>query len=150
LRTTPARPATGAEAAWAATGAAPTWAATRPLLVDCRLDLARLDLTRYDAVRQLAPFGSAFPEPAFLCQEVRILRCWRSGPDGRTLRLRLRDASGVERVVLWPRQGELAGELQPLLSTQPRFDVLLSLGAYQPRPDLMRELSPRVLALLPR
>jgi single-stranded-DNA-specific exonuclease len=142
LRAIPARPAAGAEAT--------ETTARHSTLVDCRLRLGHLDLARYDAVRKLAPFGPAFPEPVFLCQEVRILRCWRSGPEGRTLRLRLSDAPGIERVVLWPRHGELAEELQPLLPTPPRFDVLLSLGAYQPRPDAMREPSPRVLALLPR
>jgi single-stranded-DNA-specific exonuclease len=125
-------------------------ATARPLLVDCKLRLEHLDLARHDALRALAPFGPAFPEPVFLCQQVRLLRCWRSGPEKRTLRLRLGDAPGVERVVLWPRRGELADDILPLLPTLPRFDVLLTLGAYQPRPELAPELSPRVLALIPR
>ncbi|MBF6589224.1 MAG: single-stranded-DNA-specific exonuclease RecJ [Ktedonobacterales bacterium] len=136
----------------AAVGVPPPAAGTaeaRDLLVDCRLTLSRLTLETYAAVRALAPYGPGFPEPVFICQRVRLARCWRSGIEGRTLRLALRDDSGVERVALWSRHGDLCDQLRAALPALPAFDVLLTLGAYQPRTGAGQELTPRIRMLIP-
>jgi single-stranded-DNA-specific exonuclease len=116
--------------------------------VDCELTLARLDKSRYDAVRVMAPFGPGFKEPVFVCRNVRIEHCWRSGLEGRTLRLRLRDGTG-ERVVLWSRRGEWCAVLQQALHDLPMFDVVLTLGADGPRGGGKLDVTARVLFLQP-
>ena len=82
-----------------------------PLPIDCRLPLRRVTRESYDALRRLAPFGVGFAEPVFVAPRVRVARCWRSGPDGRTLRLALRGTRGDERSeqrgALWARQGAM-------------------------------------------
>jgi len=117
------------------------------LRVDCRLPLNRLTLETYALLRELAPFGMSNPEPLFIAQGVRLMRCWQSGVEGRNLRLVLRD-HGAERVFLWARQGALCAELRATLPTLPLFDVVYSLDAYA-RPDGAFDLTPRIAALRP-
>src|SRR5262249_49181592 len=117
------------------------------LMVDCRLPLNRVRPETYQAMRDLAPYGPRFPEPYFVCREAQILRCWRSGPGGRNLRLTLRDGTAT-RVALWSRHGEWSEAMQAVLGRLPPFDVVYSLGAYRP-PSGTLELIPRVVALTP-
>ena len=114
--------------------------------VDCRLQLTRLISENIEAVRALEPFGPEFAEPVFIARQVRIVRCRRSGPDGRTLRLVFRDGS-AERDALWPRRGALCDVLRPLLGTLPALDVIYTLGVDRRPGSGERIRVPRVLAL---
>ena len=100
---------------------------------DCALPLDLASNERYLAIHALEPYGPSFPEPVFLAQNLAITRCWRSGPEGRTLRLRLRDEHGREHVVLWSRAGERFDAVQPLLPRLPslRYRVY-PLGIHAP------------------
>jgi single-stranded-DNA-specific exonuclease len=117
------------------------------IMVDCRLPLNRIKHETYESMRALAPFGPQFPEPHFVCRDAQILRCWRSGPGGRNLRLSLRDNSGT-RVALWSRHGDWSEAIQAELGHLPRFDVVYTLSAYRP-PSGELELIPRIVALAP-
>ena len=85
-----------------------------PLLVDLRLPLDRLVPRIYHEQQALAPFGPGFPSPTYIAQGVRLLGCWRSGAEGRNLRVRVRDAS-ADRIFFWARQGDLCDILRPQL-----------------------------------
>ena len=117
------------------------------LLVDCRLPLNRIKLDTYILIRALAPFGPQFPEPHFVCRDAQIVRCWRSGPGGRNLRVSLRDSTGM-RTALWSRHGDWSEAFQAELGSLPRFDVVYTLGAYRP-PSGELELIPRIVTLTP-
>jgi single-stranded-DNA-specific exonuclease len=113
------------------------------LLVDCRLPLRRLVPDTFRAIRALAPYGSGFPPPIFVAAGVHVLRCWRSGPAGRNLRLVLREGS-VERTALWARQGERIAAVRELGAV----DVAYTLDAFT-RPGWPTVYQARVLALRP-
>jgi single-stranded-DNA-specific exonuclease len=114
-----------------------------PLCVDCRLPLRRAAPDTYAALRALAPFGPGFPEPIFLASRVRLTRCWRSGPEGRNLRLALREGH-EERVALWSRQGDRLAEVRGLGVV----DVAYTLGAFL-RPDAAPEYVLRIQDVRP-
>lgn len=115
---------------------------------DCALPLGLASSERYLAVHALEPYGPSFPEPVFLAQNLAITRCWRSGPEGRTLRLKLRDEHGREHVALWSRAGERFDAIQPLLSRLPRCDVAYTLSAFTRR-DGQVDLLVRLVAVAP-
>lgn len=117
---------------------------TSPLQVDCRLPLRRVLAETYEAMRALAPFGAGFPQPIFLAPRVRVVRCWRSGPEGRNLRLALREGS-TERMALWSRQGALL----PALRDIGMVDVVYTLDAFPGRNGAPPEYTLRVVALRP-
>lgn len=119
------------------------------LLVDCRLPLRLATAERYLAMRELGPFGAGFAEPCFLSQDVRLVRCWRSGMEGQTLRLALREGE-CEYTLLWPRHGELCDVLRAERDTLPSFDVIYTLDAYRPWAEARLRVTPRVLLLLPQ
>ncbi len=96
------------------------------IAVDCQLPLRRLVPEIADVVRSLEPYGTSFPEPIFISSPVRIVGFWRSGPGGKTLRLRLREGD-AERVAFWPRQGELYDVLQAAMPTLAEVSVVYSL-----------------------
>ena len=116
---------------------------TPELLVDCRLPLRSVTPETYGALRRIGPFGPGFPPPVFLAPRVRVARCWRSGPEGRNLRVALRDGAS-ERVALWKGQGAL----QPLVRAIAFAEVVYTLDSF-PRADGPAELIMRVLALRP-
>jgi hypothetical protein len=70
-----------------------------------------------------------------------VLRCWRSGPEGRTLRLRLRQGAS-ESTALWSRQGARSAELQDI----GLVDVVYTLDAYA-RPEAPTDHFMRVVTL---
>ncbi len=113
----------------------------RELDIDCQLPLRLASAETYAAIRQLAPYGPGFPVPLFLAQGVRVLRCWRSGPEGRTLRLRLRQGAS-ESTALWSRQGARSAELQDI----GLVDVVYTLDAYA-RPEAPTDHFMRVVTL---
>lgn len=116
-----------------------------PLPVDLRLSLNRLVPRIYHEQQALAPFGPAFPAPTYIALGVRVLGCWRSGAEGRNLRLRVRDAH-ADRVFFWARQGDLCDTLRSRLAALPMLDLIFTLDAFvRPTGDL--DLLPRVLAL---
>ncbi len=117
--------------------------ATAELLIDCRLPLRRVVPETYEAIRQLAPYGNAFPPPTFLASRVRIARCWRSGPEGRNLRIALREGT-TERIAVWSRQGHLL----PALRDLGPVDVVYTFGDFV-RPGTPPEYLLRVLAIRP-
>ncbi len=118
-----------------------------PIAVDCRLPLNRLLARIYHEQEALAPWGPGFAEPVYICQGARILSCWRSGAEGRNLRLKARDATG-EGVFFWARQGDLCDSLRAHLNRLPTFDLIYTLDAYT-RPSGDLDLLPRILALRP-
>ncbi len=124
-----------------------TAAGGEALMVDCRLPLNRIKLDTYQSIRALAPFGPQFPEPHLVCRDVQILRCWRSGPGGRNLRLSLRDSSGT-RVALWSRHGDWSEMIQAELGHLPCFDIVYTLSAYRP-PSGELELISRIVTMVP-
>jgi single-stranded-DNA-specific exonuclease len=135
---------------WASDGSsvADATASDTSLTPDCILPLRHVDIERYQAIHALEPYGAGFAEPVFLARNVKILRCWRSGPEGRTLRLRLQDEQGQEHVALWSRAGNRCDAIQPTLSHLPRCDVAYTLSAFSRRngqPDLLK----RLVALAP-
>ena len=91
-------------------------------MIDCRLPLRSILPDRAEALARLAPYGQGFEEPVFICEGVRIVRCWPSGVEGRNLRLVLRESNShgsVERVALWPRQGSRCEELRRVPDAEP-------------------------------
>ncbi len=114
-----------------------------PLNVDCRLTLNRLIPRIYHEQQALAPYGPSFPEPIYLCQGARITSCWRSGVDGRNLRLRVRDATG-EGVFFWARQGDLCESIRAQMSQAPLLDIVFTLDAFT-RASGELDLLPRIL-----
>ncbi|HEX8981403.1 MAG TPA: single-stranded-DNA-specific exonuclease RecJ [Ktedonobacterales bacterium] len=118
-----------------------------PLAVDCRLPLNRLLPRIYREQQALAPYGPAFPEPVYICQGARITSVWRSGADGRNLRLRVRDAT-AERVFFWARQGDLSDDIRAHIGRMPTFDLIYTIDAFQ-RPAGEIDLLPRIVALRP-
>jgi len=65
--------------------------------IDAALDLRHMNGKLIGMLSQLAPFGCANPEPAFLSRNVEIADVKSIGEDGEHLRLRLRDGR-----VTWP------------------------------------------------
>ncbi len=116
-----------------------------PLLVDLRLPLNRLVPRIYHEQQALAPYGPEFPAPTYIAQGVRILGCWRSGAEGRNLRLRVRDGT-ADRVFFWARQGDLCDVLRPHLAALPMLDLIFTLDAFN-RPSGDLDLLPRAIAL---
>ena len=139
-----------AEYSWSPDGigeAAPTAGELSVVTPDCALPLSHADRGRYEAIHALEPFGTGFPEPVFLARTLTIVRCWRSGPDGRTLRLKLRDdRQGREYVMLWSRAGHRFDAIQPLLPL--RCDVAYTLSAFMRRAGQL-DLLMRLKALAP-
>ncbi|HEY7850308.1 MAG TPA: DHHA1 domain-containing protein, partial [Ktedonobacterales bacterium] len=116
-----------------------------PITIDCRLPLNRLLPRIYHEQQELAPWGPGFTEPVYISQSARILSCWRSGADGRNLRLKARDATG-EGVFFWARQGDLCENIRAHLTRLPTLDLLYTLDAYT-RPSGDLDLLPRIVAL---
>ena len=130
------------------TGAGANWPSDAPLIIDCRLPLRRVVPDVAEALALLAPFGQGFEEPVFVCENVRILRCWQSGTQGRNLRLVLRDGS-VERVALWPRQGPRCDDLRRHLPDLPPLDIAYTIQSYRNRYNDSVEVVLRIIALRP-
>lgn len=119
-------------------------------MIDCRLPLRSIQQDRAEAIAQLAPFGQGFEEPVFICEGVRIVRCWPSGVEGRNLRLVLRESGrqgAVERVALWPRQGSRSDELRRQLSQLPLLDIAYTIQSYRNRYNDTIEVVPRIVAI---
>ncbi|MGZ3681394.1 MAG: single-stranded-DNA-specific exonuclease RecJ [Ktedonobacterales bacterium] len=122
----------------------------RRLMIDCRLPLRSILQDRAEAIARLAPFGQGFEEPVFICEGVRIVRCWPSGVEGRNLRLVLRESTShgsVERVALWPRQGSRCEELRRQLSQLPLLDIAYTIQSYRNRYNDTIEVVPRIVAI---
>jgi hypothetical protein len=68
---------------------------------ECRSVMADITITRpeslgyaaYVDIGQLGPFGAGNPEPIFKMDNLVLLRCWPSGPNGSTLQVRLQFGS---------------------------------------------------------
>jgi single-stranded-DNA-specific exonuclease len=119
-----------------------------PIAVDCLLPLRSVTRDRYQALRMLAPFGDRFPEPVFVSTDLKILRCWQSGPDRRNLRLVLGD--NVAKVgFLWSRQGSLCKRVQSSLPWLQTVDVVYTLDSYQRRDSTDMVIMPRILTMSP-
>ncbi|HEX8732164.1 MAG TPA: hypothetical protein VF725_08885, partial [Ktedonobacterales bacterium] len=117
------------------------------ITVDCRLPLNRLIPRIYREQQALAPFGPGFAEPIYLCQGARVTSCWRSGVEGRNLRLRVRDATG-EGVFFWARQGDLCDLFRAQMGQTPPLDIAFSLDAFS-RANGELDLLPRILSVRP-
>lgn len=104
----------------------------RTIAVDCRLRLNRLTTgsTVYADLAALEPFGAGFTEPVFLTPALRITSCWRSGPEGRTLRLALDDGHGTRHEAIWSRRGEFCDRLRTLLPSLPPVNAAYTLRPY--------------------
>jgi single-stranded-DNA-specific exonuclease len=117
---------------------------TPELIVDCHLPLNRVTWEYYEKIGALAPFGQGFPEPVFVARQVRLLRAWASGVEGRNLRLLLRDGDRALNV-LWAQRGWLAGALR----AEPDLilDVVYTFDAFRPADATARELLARVVTV---
>lgn len=133
----------GADQPAGADGAAGS--ASGAMRVDCRLPLSLLVSRIYREQQALAPYGPGYPEPVYICQSARIFSCWRSGAEGRNLRLRARDAKG-EGVFFWARRGDLCESLRAHLNQLPTLDIIYSLDAYT-RATGELDLLPRIIAV---
>jgi single-stranded-DNA-specific exonuclease len=118
-----------------------------PVVVDCLIPVSSVAEDRYWALRALAPFGIGFPEPVFISTGLKLWRCWRSGPEGRNLRLMLGDAS-TRVSFLWSRQGALFDAVQARLTRMPAVDVVYTMDGFRRR-DGTFEVMPRVLTMEP-
>jgi single-stranded-DNA-specific exonuclease len=116
--------------------------------IDCRLPLGRLDTRKFEDIAQLEPCGPGFPEPVFLATGLRILRCWRSGRDGRNLRLVLRDGSG-QHSVLWSKHGAHFDLVRKALPGLPPLDVAYSVAPYYRAGAAEPEWTIRVTSIRP-
>lgn len=112
--------------------------------IDCILPLRRLVPENVQAIRDLEPYGAGFSEPLFLAPRVWIVRAWRSGQGGKTLRLRLREG-GIERTAIWLKHGELYDQIAAALPSRPNVNLVYSVGTGR-QPG---ELTLRIQALLP-
>ncbi|HEY7781041.1 MAG TPA: single-stranded-DNA-specific exonuclease RecJ [Ktedonobacterales bacterium] len=121
------------------------------LRIDCRLPLCRAaDPATYAAVRALAPFGPGFNEPIFLARGVRVARAWCSGPEGRNLRMILREpphggGGPTECSAFWGRQGRRLAALR----RQGIIDIAYTLDLFPARPGYAAEYTLRVVAARP-
>ncbi len=124
-----------------------------PVDVDCVLPFDRLVPENLRTVRDLAPYGPGFPEPVFLCRQVRVLNCWATGEGSRTLRLTVaqRLASGREhrRTLYWPRHGALAAEFRPVNGEPQVCDIAYSVDFARRSASGDGEPQLRVVALVP-
>lgn len=120
---------------------------SEPVVVDCRLPLNRLAPRIYHEQQALSPYGVGFPEPVYVCQGARVTSCWRSGADGRNLRLRVRDAT-AERVLFWNRQGDLCDDIRAQIGRMPPLDLVYTLDAFV-RASGEVDLLPRIVTVLP-
>jgi single-stranded-DNA-specific exonuclease len=118
-----------------------------PIEVDCLMPVGSVAEDRYWALRALAPFGVGFAEPVFLSTDLRISRCWRSGPEGRNLRLILGDAT-TRVSFLWSRQGALCDSVQARLPRLSPVDVIYTMDGFRRR-DGTFEVMPRILTMAP-
>lgn len=118
--------------------------ASAPRSIDCTLPLRRLVPQNVRAIRDLEPYGAGFAEPVFLAPRVRIVSAWRSGQDGTTLRLRLREGR-VERTAIWPRRGALRDALVAPILSGLEVDLVYAVGASRQSSEPLI----RVQALLP-
>jgi single-stranded-DNA-specific exonuclease len=116
-----------------------------PLVVDCLMPLGSVAEDRYWALRALAPFGVGFPEPVFISTGLKIWRSWRSGPEGRNLRLMLGDATSKVSF-LWSRQGALFDSVQARLPRLSPVDVIYTMDGFRRR-DGTFEVMPRILTM---
>ncbi|MDP3726908.1 MAG: DHHA1 domain-containing protein, partial [bacterium] len=67
----------------------------RTLRIDCELPLSIISEELYDALQKLAPFGMRNPEPTFMAKNVLIVDLRTVGNDGRHLKLKLNQESGI-------------------------------------------------------
>ena len=118
-----------------------------PVMVDCLMPLGSVAEDRYWALRELAPFGVGFLEPVFVSTGLKISRCWRSGPEGRNLRLMLADAA-TRVSFLWSRQGALFDSVQARLPRLSPVDVVYTMDGFRRR-DGTFEVMPRILTMEP-
>jgi len=119
--------------------------APTPLDVDCRLPLRRLAADIYASLDALEPFGPGFAPPQFLSTDVNILSCWRSGPEGRNLRLRLRDGK-TTKVAVWARHGDQFERLRAVPPDR-RATIVYTLSKDAPGPQGAPSWLIRILAL---
>lgn len=119
-----------------------TGASHAEIVADCHLPLNRVTWNYYEKIGALAPFGQGFPEPVFVARDVRLLRSWASGAEGRNLRLLLRDGERTLNV-LWAQHGWLAGALR----AEPDLilDVVYTFDAFRRTDATERELLARVV-----
>lgn len=78
------------------------------------LVIHRPDALTYDAynkISQLSPFGAGNPEPIFRMNNLRLIRRWASGPEGRHLQVRLR-ATNIQFKGAYLRAGDQLGSLK--------------------------------------
>jgi hypothetical protein len=118
-----------------------------PQPVDLRLTLNRLAPRIYYEQQALAPYGPNYPAPTYIALGVRVIGAWRSGAEGRNLRLRVRDNT-AEKVFFWARQGDLCDILRPAIGANalPMLDLIFSLDAFA-RSNGELDLLPRILGL---
>ncbi|MFH1832555.1 MAG: DHH family phosphoesterase [Candidatus Levyibacteriota bacterium] len=66
---------------------------TRSLKIDCQLPLSRIDLSLYNELQKLAPFGMGNPEPTFMTENAVVKDVRIVGRDGKHLKLRLQQST---------------------------------------------------------
>lgn len=86
---------------------------TPEITVDTTIPLRRVDWQLRLLVDQCAPFGVGSAEPTFATLNVELLDALRVGPEGKHLRVRVRDREGREVSAIGFRMGERQEQYQP-------------------------------------
>lgn len=79
---------------------------TPEITVDTTIPLKRVDWQLRLLIDQCSPFGAGAPEPTFASMNVELIDAVRVGPDGKHLRVRMRDREGKEVSAIGFRMGE--------------------------------------------
>jgi len=71
---------------------------TRSLKIDCELPLSAINLSLYESLQKLSPFGMGNPEPTFLSKNIIVEDTRLVGKDGKHLKLKFRIQNSEFRI----------------------------------------------------
>ncbi len=96
----------------------------RNLRIDCNLSFSMLDISIYDAIQKLAPFGMANPQPVFLTEKVIIEDIRLVGQEGKHLKLKVKSQKskvGIDAIAFG------FGELSQKLHIGDKINIVYSI-----------------------
>ena len=89
----------------------------RSLKIDCELPLSAINVSLYESLQKLAPFGMGNPEPTFMSKNVLVEDVRLVGAEGKHLKLKLKVSrlSGIPQAAgQSPDPGRDALRMRPL------------------------------------